>query len=157
MLSLLGFILSIIGTFIVRSGLITSVHAFASDPTRGIFIILLLFIVTLLSLSIYAKNYIKQPNIELNFFSKETFLIINNLVLSVIEFFLNNLSLIVETINNNRISVGPPFYNITVIPFAILLAFFSALGPILAWHKNRIKKIIIEYISSTKCGFNIYI
>ena len=86
LLSLLGFILSIIGTFIVRSGLITSVHAFASDPTRGIFIILLLFIVTLLSLSIYAKNYIKQPNIELNFFSKETFLIINNLLLSVIAF-----------------------------------------------------------------------
>ncbi len=145
LLSLLGFILSIIGTFIVRSGLITSVHAFASDPTRGIFIILLLFLVTLLSLSIYAKNYIKkQPNVELNFFSKETFLIINNLLLSVIAFtvFLGTIyPLIVETINNNRISVGPPFYNITVIPFAILLAFFSALGPILAWNHNSIKQL----------------
>ena len=145
LLSLLGFILSIIGTFIVRSGLITSVHAFASDPTRGIFIILLLFLVTLLSLSIYAKNYIKkQPNVELNFFSKETFLIINNLLLSVIAFtvFLGTIyPLIVETINNNRISVGPPFYNITVIPFAILLAFFSALGPILAWNQNSIKQL----------------
>tara|TARA_B100000035_G_scaffold6159_3_gene5413 strand:+ start:1969 stop:4230 length:2262 start_codon:yes stop_codon:yes gene_type:complete len=146
LLSLLGFILSIIGTFIVRSGLITSVHAFASDPTRGIFIILLLFLVTLLSLSIYAKNYIKkQPNVELNFFSKETFLIINNLLLSVIAFtvFLGTIyPLIVETINNNRISVGPPFYNITVIPFAILLAFFSALGPILAWNQNSIKELL---------------
>ena len=145
LLSLLGFILSIIGTFIVRSGLITSVHAFASDPTRGIFIILLLFLVTLLSLSIYARNYIKkQPNVELNFFSKETFLIINNLLLSVIAFtvFLGTIyPLIVETINNNRISVGPPFYNITVIPFAILLAFFSALGPILAWNQNSIKQL----------------
>ena len=145
LLSLLGFILSIIGTFIVRSGLITSVHAFASDPTRGIFIILLLFLVTVLSLSIYAKNYIKkQPNVELNFFSKETFLIINNLLLSVIAFtvFLGTIyPLIVETINNNRISVGPPFYNITVIPFAILLAFFSALGPILAWNHNSIKQL----------------
>ena len=146
LLSLLGFILSIIGTFIVRSGLITSVHAFASDPTRGIFIILLLFLVTLLSLSIYARNYIKkQPNVELNFFSKETFLIINNLLLSVIAFtvFLGTIyPLIVETINNNRISVGPPFYNITVIPFAILLAFFSALGPILAWNQNSIKQLL---------------
>ena len=146
LLSLLGFILSIIGIFIVRSGLITSVHAFASDPTRGIFIILLLFLVTLLSLSIYAKNYIKkQPNVELNFFSKETFLIINNLLLSVIAFtvFLGTIyPLIVETINNNRISVGPPFYNITVIPFAILLAFFSALGPILAWNQNSIKQLL---------------
>ena len=146
LLSLLGFILSIIGTFIVRSGLITSVHAFASDPTRGIFIILLLFLVTLLSLSIYAKNYIKkQPNVELNFFSKETFLIINNLLLSVIAFtvFLGTIyPLIVETINNNRISVGPPFYNITVIPFAILLAFFSALGPMLAWNQNSIKNLL---------------
>ena len=146
LLSLLGFILSIIGTFIVRSGLITSVHAFASDPTRGIFIILLLFLVTLLSLSIYAKNYIKkQPNVELNFFSKETFLIINNLLLSVIAFtvFLGTIyPLIIETINNNRISVGPPFYNITVIPFAILLAFFSALGPILAWNQNSIKQLL---------------
>ena len=146
LLSLLGFILSIIGTFIVRSGLITSVHAFASDPTRGIFIILLLFLVTLLSLSIYAKNYIKkQPNVELNFLSKETFLIINNLFLSVIActVFLGTIyPLIVETINNNRISVGPPFYNITVIPFAILLAFFSALGPILAWNQNSIKQLL---------------
>ena len=50
--------------------------------------------------------------------------------------------LIVETINNNRISVGPPFYNITVIPFAILLALFSALGPILAWHQNSIKQLV---------------
>ena len=146
LLSLLGFILSIIGTFIVRSGLITSVHAFASDPTRGIFIILLLFLVTLLSLSIFAKKYMKkQPNVELNFFSKETFLIINNLLLSVIActVFLGTIyPLIVETINNNRISVGPPFYNITVIPFAILLALFSALGPILAWHQNSIKQLL---------------
>ena len=108
--------------------------------------ILLLFLVTLLSLSIYAKNYIKkQPNVELNFFSKETFLIINNLLLSVIAFtvFLGTIyPLIVETINNNRISVGPPFYNITVIPFAILLAFFSALGPILAWNQNSIKQLL---------------
>ena len=146
LLSLLGFILSIIGTFIVRSGLITSVHAFASDPTRGIFIILLLFLVTLLSLSIFAKKYMKkQTNVELNFFSKETFLIINNLLLSVIActVFLGTIyPLIVETINNNRISVGPPFYNITVIPFAILLALFSALGPILAWHQNSIKQLV---------------
>ena len=146
LLSLLGFILSIIGTFIVRSGLITSVHAFASDPTRGIFIIFLLFLVTLLSLSIYAKNYIKkQPNIELNFFSKETFLIINNLLLSVVAFtvFLGTIyPLIVETFNNNRISVGPPFYNITVIPFAIMLALFSAIGPLLAWHQSSIRQLV---------------
>ena len=73
------------------------------------------------------------------------FLIINNLLLSVIAFtvFLGTIyPLIVETINNNRISVGPPFYNITVIPFAILLAFFSALGPILAWNQNSIKQLL---------------
>ena len=146
MLAIFGFSFSLLGTFIVRSGLLTSVHAFASDPTRGIFIILLLFLVTLLSLSIFAKKYMKkQTNVELNFFSKETFLIINNLLLSVIActVFLGTIyPLIVETINNNRISVGPPFYNITVIPFAILLALFSALGPILAWHQNSIKQLV---------------
>ena len=87
----------------------------------------------------------KQTNVELNFFSKETFIIINNLLLSVIActVFLGTIyPLIVETINNNRISVGPPFYNITVIPFAILLALFSALGPILAWHQNSIKQLV---------------
>ena len=66
-------------------------------------------------------------------------------MLSVIAFtvFLGTIyPLIVETINNNRISVGPPFYNITVIPFAILLAVFSALGPILAWNQNNIKQLL---------------
>ena len=86
LLSLLGFILSIIGTFIVRSGLITSVHAFASGPTRGIFIIFVIISCNAFKLIQSMLKYIKQPNVELNFFIKETFLIINNLLLSVIAF-----------------------------------------------------------------------
>ena len=146
LLSFLGFILSIIGTFLVRSGLITSVHAFASDPTRGIFILLLLAVITIISLSVYAKNYnLKETNLELNFLSKEVFLIINNLLLTIVGFtvFLGTIyPLIIETFTNDRISVGPPFYNITVIPFAIFLALFSAVGPALAWHKNESLNVV---------------
>ena len=124
LLSLLAFILSIIGTFIVRSGLITSVHAFASDPTRGIFILVLLTIYTVMSLMIYARNFqIIENNSQLNFFSKEVFIIVNNLLLSVIAFtiFLGTLyPLLIEVLNDERISVGPPFYNITVIPLSLI-------------------------------------
>ncbi|MEC9414498.1 MAG: heme lyase CcmF/NrfE family subunit [Pseudomonadota bacterium] len=150
LLSFLGFILSIIGTFLVRSGLITSVHAFASDPARGIFILLLLALITTISLSVYAKNYnLKEKSLELNFLSKEVFLIINNLLLAIIGFtvFLGTIyPLIIETFTDDRISVGPPFYNITVIPFAIFLAFFSAVGPALAWNKNESLNVITGLI-----------
>ncbi len=150
LLSFLGFILSIIGTFLVRSGLITSVHAFASDPARGIFILLLLALITTISLSVYAKNYnLKEKSLELNFLSKEVFLIINNLLLTIIGFtvFLGTIyPLIIETFTDDRISVGPPFYNITVIPFAIFLAFFSAVGPALAWNKNESLNVITGLI-----------
>ena len=150
LLSFLGFILSIIGTFLVRSGLITSVHAFASDPDRGIFILLLLALITTISLSVYAKNYnLKEKSLELNFLSKEVFLIINNLLLTIIGFtvFLGTIyPLIIETFTDDRISVGPPFYNITVIPFAIFLAFFSAVGPALAWNKNESLNVITGLI-----------
>ncbi|MEC7381299.1 MAG: heme lyase CcmF/NrfE family subunit [Pseudomonadota bacterium] len=150
LLSFLGFILSIIGTFLVRSGLITSVHAFASDPARGIFILLLLALITTISLTVYAKNYnLKEKSLELNFLSKEVFLIINNLLLTIIGFtvFLGTIyPLIIETFTDDRISVGPPFYNITVIPFAIFLAFFSAVGPALAWNKNESLNVITGLI-----------
>ena len=146
LLSLLAFILSIIGTFIVRSGLITSVHAFASDPTRGIFILVLLTIYTVMSLMIYARNFqIIENNSQLNFFSKEVFIIINNLLLSVIAFtiFLGTLyPLLIEVLNDERISVGPPFYNITVIPFALLLSAFAAVGPSLAWYTNDVMRVL---------------
>jgi cytochrome c-type biogenesis protein CcmF len=150
LLSLLAFILSIIGTFIVRSGLITSVHAFASDPTRGIFILALLTIYTVMSLMIYARNFkIIENNSQLNFFSKEVFIIVNNLLLSVIAFtiFLGTLyPLLIEVLNDERISVGPPFYNITVIPFALLLSAFAAVGPSLAWHTNDVMRVLKRLI-----------
>ena len=109
--------------------------------------------ITIISLLVYAKNYsLKETNLELNFLSKEVFLIINNLLLTIIGFtvFLGTIyPLIIETFTNDRISVGPPFYNVTVIPFAIFLALFSAVGPALAWHKNESLNVIKGLILPT--------
>jgi cytochrome c-type biogenesis protein CcmF len=146
LLAIMAFGLSIIGTFIVRSGLITSVHAFANDPLRGVFILGLLSLYTILSFSMYAFRIKKErEEIHLKILSKETFFIFNNLLLSVLALtvFIGTIyPLILEVISNERISVGPPFFVITVIPIALLIAFLAAIGPLLAWDKNSSKALL---------------
>jgi len=150
LLAIMAFGLSVIGTFIVRSGLITSVHAFANDPLRGVFILGLLSLYTILSFSMYAFRIKKErEEIYLKFLSKETFFIFNNLLLSVVALtvFIGTIyPLILEVLSNERISVGPPFYVITVIPTALLIAFLAALGPLLAWDTNSSKTLLKRII-----------
>ena len=91
LLAILGFSFSLLGTFIVRSGLLTSVHAFATDPSRGIFILIILTIATGVPLILYAirsSDLYTEKKIEFNIFSKETALLINNLFLSTATFLL---------------------------------------------------------------------
>ena len=138
-LCLLTFTLSVTGTFLVRSGILNSVHTFANDPSRGIYIL------SFLSLMIFASVYIlftkyKPTNDKINFNSKETFILINNwfMMFYLITVLLGTLyPIFTDAISNNKISVGPPFYNSVIIPVVIIFLFFMAIGPKVRWIKNE--------------------
>ena len=138
-LCLLTFTLSVTGTFLVRSGILNSVHTFANDPSRGIYIL------SFLSLMIFASVYIlftkyKPTNDQINSNSKETFILINNwfMMFYLITVLLGTLyPIFTDAISNNKISVGPPFYNSVIIPVVIIFLFFMAIGPKVKWIKNK--------------------
>ena len=138
-LCLLTFTLSVTGTFLVRSGILNSVHTFANDPARGIYIL------SFLSLMIFASVYIlftkyKPTNDQINSNSKETFILINNwfMMFYLITVLLGTLyPIFTDAISNNKISVGPPFYNSVIIPVVIIFLFFMAIGPKVRWIKNE--------------------
>ena len=138
-LCLLTFTLSVTGTFLVRSGILNSVHTFANDPSRGIYIL------SFLSLMIFASVYIlfakyKPTNDQINSNSKETFILINNwfMMFYLITVLLGTLyPIFTDAISNNKISVGPPFYNSVIIPIVIIFLFFMAIGPKVKWIKNE--------------------
>ena len=138
-LCLLTFTLSVTGTFLVRSGILNSVHTFANDPSRGIYIL------SFLSLMIFASVYIlfakyKPTNDQINSNSKETFILINNwfMMFYLITVLLGTLyPIFTDAISNNKISVGPPFYNSVIIPVVIIFLFFMAIGPKVRWIKNE--------------------
>ena len=119
LLAILGFSFSLLGTFIVRSGLLTSVHAFATDPSRGIFILIILTIATGVPLILYAirsSDLYTEKKIEFNVFSKETALLINNLFLSTatLTILIGTLyPLFLDAFNGEKISIGPAYYNAT--------------------------------------------
>ena len=147
LLSILGFALSMVGTFIVRSGLLTSVHAFANDPDRGLFILSLIAIYIIVSLFIFAIKPIKTNQLsQYNFLSKDFFLIINNLLLivSALTIFVGTIyPMILEIFSGERISVGTPFYTITVIPIIFLFSVLAPMAIFLPWGKLRVN---FEYI-----------
>jgi cytochrome c-type biogenesis protein CcmF len=138
-LCLLTFILSVTGTFLVRSGILNSVHTFANDSSRG------LYILVFLSLMIFASvlllfNKFKSSNYSLNPNSKETFVLINNwfMIFYLITVLLGTVyPIFTEVLTDHKVSVGPPFYNTVIIPIVILFLFFMAVGPQVKWIKNR--------------------
>ena len=147
LLSILGFALSMVGTFIVRSGLLTSVHAFANDPDRGLFILSLIAIYIIVSLFIFAIKPIKTNQLsQYNFLSKDFFLIINNLLLivSALTIFVGTIyPMILEIFSGERISVGTPFYTITVIPIIFLFSVLAPMAIFLPWGKLKVN---FEYL-----------
>ena len=142
LLSILGFALSMVGTFIVRSGLLTSVHAFANDPDRGLFILSLIAIYIIVSLFIFAIKPIKTNQLsQYNFLSKDFFLIINNLLLivSALTIFVGTIyPMILEIFSGERISVGTPFYTITVVPIIFLFSVLAPMAIFLPWGKLNV-------------------
>jgi len=142
-LSILCFSLSVFGTFLVRSGILTSVHSFASDASRGIFILLIFFIVTGFGFLVFL---LKSPESSkpINFLSinKVSALVINNIlmIIATLTILLGTIyPIIVEVLTNDRISVGGPYFNSTVIPIMIPGFLLMSIAPILSWQTNRIK------------------
>ncbi|GLS27477.1 heme lyase CcmF/NrfE family subunit [Marinibactrum halimedae] len=146
LLAIFAFSLSLLGTFLVRSGVITSVHAFASDPERGVFILLFLLFVVGGSLLLYA---FRVPEVKaysrFDWLSRETFLLGNNVLLVVITatVLLGTLyPLIADALGWGRISVGPPYFNFFFTPLTGLLCLLMGIGPILVWKKTKKARLI---------------
>jgi cytochrome c-type biogenesis protein CcmF len=140
LLAILTFSLSLLGTFLVRSGVLTSVHAFATDPTRGVFILLILCIFIGGSLTLYAwrASALKQGGLFAPI-SREGALVLNNLFLTTAcaTVFIGTLyPLALEVITGDKISVGAPFFNLTFAPLFIPLMIAVPFGPLLAWKRG---------------------
>src|SRR5450432_585626 len=140
LLSILAFSLSLLGTFLVRSGVLTSVHAFATDPTRGVFILLILCIFIGGSLSLYAFRApaLKQGGLFAPI-SREGALVLNNLFLTTAcaTVFIGTLyPLALEVLTGDKISVGAPFFNLTFAPLFLPLMIAVPFGPLLAWKRG---------------------
>ncbi|MGB3553078.1 MAG: heme lyase CcmF/NrfE family subunit [Jannaschia sp.] len=140
LLAILAFGFSLVGTFIVRSGVLTSVHAFANDPERGVFILLILGVFTGGALLLYA---IRAPAMQargvFGVVSRESALVVNNLLLAVSCFvvFVGTIwPLVAELAFDRKLSVGPPFFNAAFPPFVIALAILVPLGSALPWKRG---------------------
>jgi len=140
-LCLLTFILSVTGTFLVRSGILNSVHTFASDPSRGIYILLFLSFMIFSSLIIFFSKY-KKETYNFNLKSREIFILANNWFMA---FFLVTVligmlyPIFLDVLTSVKISVGPPFFNIVIIPLVVPFMFLMAVGPKFGWIKSKNK------------------
>ena len=155
-LSIATFALSMSGTFLVRSGILNSVHTFANDPERGLFILIFLFSLIFLSIFIFFFFHSNKEKTGNNFFwlSKETSILVNNWFMM---YFLSVVligtiyPIFLEVLTSNKISVGPPFYNKLILPFLIPFLFAMAIGPRLKWVKsdiqNKLYMLILLIIS----------
>ena len=152
LLSILAFLLSVIGTFLVRSGILTSVHTFALDPSRGIYILLFTAVLGLYALILFWRKSEKYSDDSyFAFFSKEGSILLNNVLMVVVcaTVFLGTVyPLLIEALTKNKISVGEPFYNSTVIPIIIPAILVMGVGPLLSWTKESKSKIFKKIFPS---------
>jgi cytochrome c-type biogenesis protein CcmF len=159
-LCLLTFILSVTGTFLVRSGILNSVHTFASDPTRGIYILLFLTLMIFSSIFLLFKKY-KKENYDLNPNSKETFILVNNwfMMFYLITVLLGTIyPIFTDVLTGNKISIGPPFYNVVIIPVVVIFLLIMAIGPKVKWIKekfNNLKNYLLILLGSILINFLI--
>ncbi len=148
LLAILTFSLSLLGTFLVRSGVLTSVHAFATDPERGLFILAILIATIGGSLILFA---VRAPALRsgglFSPVSRESSLVVNNLLLSIgcATVFIGTLyPLLIDAVTGgtDKVSVGPPFFNATFVPLMVPMVLLMAVGPMLAWKRGEIRRAI---------------
>ncbi|MCA1538820.1 heme lyase CcmF/NrfE family subunit [Bradyrhizobium sp. NBAIM32] len=156
LLSILTFSLSLLGTFLVRSGVITSVHAFATDPTRGVFILLILCLFIGGSLTLFAgrATSLKQGGLFAPI-SREGALVLNNLLLTVacaVVLFGTLYPLAMEMLADFKMSVGAPFYNLSFAPLFALLLLAVPFGPMLAWKRGDLLGVMQRLLAAGVAG-----
>lgn len=146
LLAIIAFGFSMVGAFITRSGVITSVHAFASDPERGVFLLGILAIFMLGGLTLFAaRSGVMQSKGVFGLVSRESFLVVNNILLCVAAFvvFVGTIwPLVAELFFDRKLSVGPPFFNLAFTPFMVMLGLILPVGAMLPWKRARLGRAV---------------
>ncbi len=144
LLAILAFGFSLIGTFIVRSGVLTSVHAFANDPERGVYILIILAVFMGGALTLFAARAAAlEAKGVFSMVSRESALVLNNVILAVsaLVVFVGTIwPLIAELFFDRKLSVGPPFFNTAFTPFMIALAIILPFGSLIPWKRGRVSR-----------------
>jgi cytochrome c-type biogenesis protein CcmF len=145
-LSIITFLLSLLGTFLVRSGVLVSVHAFANDPTRGVFILLLLLAISAISFFLFLqRSKTFSSKMQINLVSREGAISLNNIFMFTLSFTIllgTIYPLFSNVVFNNKISVGAPFFNSILSPLMIPITLGMMFGPFLKWEKDDIGNLI---------------
>ncbi len=156
LLGIFSFCLSLLGIFLVRSGILTSVHSFANDPARGIFILAFLGTVILASLTLFAARAHKlSSNNTFTFFSKEGYILINNLLLSVacLTVLLGTLyPIFLEVFSKTSVSVGAPYFNSIFLPITLPLLCIASIAPYIKWQEDDFINVIKQHCFQTFVG-----
>ncbi|PTU80440.1 heme lyase NrfEFG subunit NrfE [Pseudomonas indoloxydans] len=143
LLAIAAFSLSLLGTFLVRSGVLTSVHAFATDPERGVFILAFLLVVVGGSLALFAlRAPLVKSRVGFSLWSRETLLLVNNIVLvvSAAMILLGTLyPLVIDALTGAKLSVGPPYFNALFLPLMALLMAVISVGVLVRWKDTPVK------------------
>ncbi len=159
LLAILAFSLSLLGTFLVRSGVLVSVHAFATDPARGVYILLFLAVVIGGSLILYALRAPKIKSIgQFDLVSRETALLLNNVLLLVAMFTIlvgTLYPLFLDALNAGKISVGPPYFNAVFVPLMLPLVLVVGIGPFLRWKKATLAETLKKLVKILVIGIVI--
>ncbi|WP_049307063.1 heme lyase CcmF/NrfE family subunit, partial [Pseudomonas aeruginosa] len=146
LLAIAAFSLSLLGTFLVRSGVLTSVHAFATDPERGVFILAFLLLVVGGSLALFAvRAPVVKSQVGFALWSRETLLLANNLVLVVAAsmILLGTLyPLVLDALSGAKLSVGPPYFNALFVPLMALLMLVMAVGVLVRWKDTPVRWLL---------------
>ncbi|RKZ94528.1 MAG: c-type cytochrome biogenesis protein CcmF [Gammaproteobacteria bacterium] len=146
LLAIISFSLSLLGTFLVRSGVLTSVHAFAADPTRGIFILIFLGLVVGISFTLFAiRSWQLRTTTTFSLVSREMALMTNSvfLLIAMVTILLGTLyPLILEALTGDKISVGAPYFSRVFIPLMVPVVFLMAVGPFIRWLDQAMKDLV---------------
>lgn len=157
LLSITTFALSLVGTFLVRSGVLTSVHAFASDPGRGLYILGILVVIVGAALLLYSIRAHKLfSHVKIAFMSREFALLVNSLLLlaAAASVMLGTLyPLVLDALDLGKISVGAPYFETVFVPLMLPVVFLCGVGPLLAWRRTLLRRPMVTIGAFIASGF----